>query len=137
MALAPAPAAEPLSLPSSPRSLPILMVPPHKLADDGHTQTQPASPSSELLRNLAASVQGLFSPAVSNPLRSESATGRQPSEPNTPAPSAATPSAPASPLKTDRVDLVSSQGHSGGPQEPPPNASLKTGEVKAGIELFA
>jgi len=139
MALAPAPAAEPLSLPSSSRSLPVLMVPPHKLADDGHTQTQPASPSSELLRNLAASVQGLFSPtpAVSNPLPSESATGRQPSEPNTSAPSAATPSAPASPLKTDRVDLVSSQGHSGGPQGSPPNASPKTGEVKAGIELFA
>jgi len=131
MALAPAPAAKLLSLPS-PHSLPVLMVPPQKRDDDGYTPA--ASPSSEVLRNLAASLQGLFSPAVTNPSASESATGRQLSEPNTPAPSAAT---PTSPPKTDRVNLSRSQGHERGPQESPPKGYRKTGEGKAGIELFA
>ena len=134
MALAPAPAAKLLSLPS-PHSLPVLMVPPQKRDDDGYTPD--ASPSSEVLRNLAASLQGLFSPAVTNPLASESATGRQLSEPNTPAPSAATLDAPTSQPKNDRVDLSRSQGYERGPQESSPKASGKTGEGKAGIELFA
>jgi len=136
MALAPAPAAKPPSLPSPHEiSLPVWMVPPQKLDDDGCAPT--ASPSSEVLGNLAASLQGLFSPAVTNPLASESATGRQLSEPNTPAPSAATLDAPTSQPKNDRVDLSRSQGYERGPQESPPKASGKTGGGKAGIELFA